>query len=141
MNLTEVQISAIFREFRRDVLEFRDEALKSAGQILEQESRLSVRQRFYRTGAALRSVEHRTTEEGERKTYEQFSELFYFRFGEYGTGRRGRLSNVPHPASYQYGDRPGMTARFMLGTALRIAKPRILRQFRIFTNKFVKKAA
>lgn len=117
------------RVLKSRVLNWRDERLESAGKILETHSRLSVRERFYRTGAALASLEDQTVERGHRKTYEQFSELFYFRFGEYGTGRRGAESGVPHPRGYRYGQTAGMAARFMLGTALEQSEPEIVDQF------------
>lgn len=126
-----VSIPGIFngQVFRFRVLEWRDDALEAAGQILERESQLSVRERFYRTGVALASLDNETVEQGDRKSYQQFSELFYFRFGEYGTGRRGAESGVPHPREYRYGQKPGMSARFMLGNALERAEPQVISQF------------
>lgn len=115
--------------FRSRILKWRDGALRSAGQILERHSQASVRERFYRTGAALASLDNQTVEQGNRKSYQEFSELFYFRFGEFGTGRRGAESGVPHPAGYRHGRTPGMSARFMLGNALERAEPEIVDQF------------
>jgi hypothetical protein len=127
----QVEIPQFFngQVFKSRILRWRDETLESSGEILERESQLSVRSRFYRTGVALGSLDDVTTEEGQRKSYEQFSELFYFRFGEYGTGRRGSASGVPHPNDYRYGQKPGMSARFMLGNALRLAEPQIVHKF------------
>ena len=134
MNFVEVTIPDFFdgEVFKSRVLKWRDEQLESAGEILERESQLSVRERFYRTGKALASLDDVTIEEGLRKTYQQFSELFYFRFGEYGTGRRGAASGVSHPRGYRYGQKPGMSARFMLGNALMRAEPEIIGEFRQF---------
>lgn len=123
------------RVFRSALTGWRDEALESSGSILETYSQVSVRERFYRTGTALASLESATVARGEVKSYQQFSELFYFRFGEYGTGRRGADSGVPHPPGYRYGERAGMSARFMLGTALERAEPDIVSEFRRFTNR------
>lgn len=115
--------------FRSRILKWRDEALKAAGQSLERHSQASVRERFYRTGAALGSLDNQTIEQGNRKSYQEFSELFYFRFGEYGTGRRGAESGVPHPPDYEYGKKAGMSARFMLGSALERSEPEIVNHF------------
>lgn len=130
-DFVQVTIPSIFdgQVFKSRVLEWRDDALESSGQILERESKLSVRERFYRAGTALASLDNQTIEQGDRKSYQQFSELFYFRFGEYGTGKRGVESGVPHPPDYRYGDKPGMAARFMLGNALMRAEPEIIGQF------------
>ena len=137
MDFIKVTIPSFFHGevFRTRILQWRDDALESAGKILERESRLSVRERFYRTGAALGSLEDLTVEKGLKKTYEQFSELFYFRFGEYGTGKRGRASGVSHPANYRYGQVTGMSARFMLGTALDRAEPEIISEFQEFASE------
>lgn len=130
-DFVQVSIPGFFdgQVFRSRVLKWRDEELESAGQILEGHSQASVRERFYRTGAALASLDDVTVEKGLTKSYQQFSELFYFRFGEYGTGRRGAESGVPHPMNYRYGQRAGMSARFMLGNALERAEPEIVGQF------------
>lgn len=135
-DFVKVTVPDYFRSevFRTRILQWRDDALKSAGRILETHSQASVRERFYRTGAALESLEHLTVEKGSTKTYQEFSELFYFRFGEYGTGRRGAESNVPHPRNYRYGKKPGMAARFMLGTALERARPEVVSEFRKFAR-------
>jgi len=118
-----------------EILSWRDEALAESGKILESESQASVRERFYRTGAALASLQNQTIGEGSRKSYEEFSELFYFRFGEYGTGRRGRASGVPHPASYRYGSTPGMAARFMLGHAIEKSRQLVISEFTQFAKR------
>lgn len=120
--------------FKDKILQWRKTALEAAGKVLDRESHTSVRERFYRTGVAESSLENQivSTVNANVLSYEQFSELYYFRFGEYGTGRRGEASGVPHPASYEYGDVAGMSARFMLGNALQVATPQILSEFQRF---------
>lgn len=120
--------------FKAKILQWRKSALEAAGKIVDRESHVSVRQRFYRTGVAEGSLENQFVgnPNADVLSYEQFSELYYFRFGEYGTGRRGSASGVPHPASYEYGTVPGMSARFMLGNALQIAAPQVISEFQRF---------
>lgn len=120
--------------FKAKILAWRKTALEAAGKVLDRESHTSVRERFYRTGRAESSLEKQFTgsPNADVMSYEQYSELYYFRFGEYGTGQRGSASGVPHPASYQYGTVPGMSARFMLGSALDIATPQIVSEFQRF---------
>ena len=49
----------------------------------------------------------------------------YARFVNYGTGRRGEQSSVPHPPDYQYGSKPGMRAQPFAEPAFAAAQPAI----------------
>ena len=124
--------------FKAKILQWRKTALEAAGKIVDRESHTSVRERFYRTGAVESSIEKQFVGNPNEDvlSYEQFSELYYFRFGEYGTGRRGSESGVPHPATYRYGTVAGMSARFMLGSALEIAAPQVVSEFQRFARRF-----
>lgn len=123
--------------FKAKILKWRKSALEASGKILDRESHTSVRERFYRTGLAESSLENQIVSVANENvlSYEEFSELYYFRFGEYGTGRRGEASGVPHPASYRYGTVAGMSARFMLGNALQVAAPQIVSEFQRFAKQ------
>lgn len=89
----------------------RDEALQDSAPILRRHVESSIRERFYRTGAGLRSLQEEFIAEGMKKLYRLFPTAFYMIFGEYGTGRRGSTTGQPAPKGYRYGSRPGMTAR------------------------------
>jgi hypothetical protein len=122
-------------KLRSNVQQWRAELLTALGKILDVQSTFSVRERFYRSGTALGSLRRQIVDDGDRQSYEEFSELFYFRFGEFGTGRRGAESNVRHPADYEYGQKPGMAARFMLGHALEDSKEEVFSELRQFLRQ------
>lgn len=104
--------------------------LTDGSKILRREWALSVRLRFFRSGATLASAREEIVEDGNRKTWRLFPTATndgapYPLFGEYGTGRRGALSGQPAPAGYRYGQHPGMRARRFSRIAVAIASPQV----------------
>lgn len=128
--MVELRLSPIFRDLRERLRSFqRDVHLRASG-ILRFEERLSVSQRFYRTGQGLLSLFEQQLEEGNKLRYEITFLRRYMLFGEYGTGRRGATSGRPAPRGYTYGQRAGMTARRFSRIAVAAAKPKIDRMAR-----------
>lgn len=129
MKLVEVQpaIPRFLSTFREQVERLRDELLVEAAPVLRREEEASIRERFYRTGAGLRSLQEEFITEGLRKIYRLFPTAFYMIFGEYGTGRRGSVSGRPVPRGWRYGPRKGMTARRYSRIAVDKARPQIER--------------
>jgi hypothetical protein len=123
--LVELQLGSIFHNLRERVERLRDTILQDARPVMRREWALSVRQRFYRTGAGLQSAVDEFVTEGERKIYRLFPTAFYMIFGEYGTGRRGASTGRPAPQGYRYGPKPGMTARRFSRIAVTQARPQI----------------
>src|SRR5689334_17183664 len=140
--LVTLQLSPVFSNLRQRVERLRDGILHDGGEILEREERLSIRQRWFRSGATEASLQREIVSEGDRKTFRLFPTAVskdgapYPLFGEYGTGRRGAASGRPAPSGYRYGGKPGMTARRFSRLAMATARPQIedvarlkLRQF------------
>lgn len=125
--LVELQNVQFLRGFRSRIERLRDEILEVSAPTLRREEEASIRARFYRTGAGLRSLQDRIVEDGNKKTYQLFPTAFYMIFGEYGTGRRGAASGKPTPRGWRYGSKPGMDARRFSRLALAKAKPEIER--------------
>jgi hypothetical protein len=124
--LVTLQLSPIFNDFRSRVEGLRDSILADGRTILRREWALSVRARFFDTGAGLQSAgQGEVIEEGHKKTYRLIPQAFYMTFGEYGTGRRGSATGRPAPAGYRYGDKPGMAARRFSRIAVSIAAPQV----------------
>lgn len=123
--LVEVQFPRFLSDLRARVELMRDEALKESSGILRREEEASIRERFYRTGAGLRSLEEETVTEGQKKIYRLFPTAFYMIFGEYGTGRRGAATGLPVPRGYKHGPKPGMAARRYSRIAMGKARPQI----------------
>jgi len=134
--LAQVQISPIFHDLGHRLHRLQDQILRDAKPIIKREYTLSVRQRFFRTGAGLASTEEEFVTEGDRRSYRLSPTLFYMIFGEYGTGRRGAVSGRPAPAGYRYGQRAGMTARRFGRIALSLAKPQITDIARVRVRQF-----
>lgn len=140
--LVTLQLSPVFRRFERDVRRLRDEVLAEGSGILRREYQLSIRQRWYRSGATADSVKEEIVEEGNRKSFRLFptatsaSGAPYPLFGEYGTGRRGAASGGPAPAGYRYGDKAGMTARRFSRIAVQRAKPQVDDMARLKLKEF-----
>jgi hypothetical protein len=111
--------------FRAKVEDFRDEVVEMGGQILRREEEASIRARFYRTGAGLRSLREELITDGQRKIYRLFPTAYWMAFGEYGTGRRGAATGRPSPRGWRYGQRAGMAARRYSRIAVGVAKPQI----------------
>lgn len=131
--LVTLTLSPIFQTFERDVRRLQDEILETAAPTLRREEEASIRQRWYRTGATLRSLKEEVITIGDKKVYRLFPTLVSDRgapiplFGEYGTGRRGAASGSPTPRGYRYGPKPGMTARRFSREAVQNARPEVLR--------------
>lgn len=130
--LVQVEFGKIFlKSFRREVEQMRDEALTEGAKILRREEESSIRQRWYRTGATLASLDERLVDEGDRKTYQLFPATFYSPFGEWGTGRRGAATGETAPRGWRYGDKPGMEARRYSRIAVGVARPQVEDAFRL----------
>lgn len=124
--LVTLQLSPVFSDFRQRVEGLRDAILNDGRTILRREWALSVRARFFDTGAGLQSAgQGEIVEEGNKKTYRLVPQAFYMIFGEYGTGRRGSSTGRPAPRGYRYGDRIGMTARRFSRIAVAVAAPQV----------------
>lgn len=124
--LVTLQLSPVFTDFRQRVEGLRDAVLSDGRTIIRREWALSVRERFYRTGAGLQSAgQGKVIAEGNKKTYRLAPTAFYMIFGEYGTGRRGAASGQPAPPGYRYGSRVGMTARRFSRIAINVAAPQV----------------
>lgn len=130
--LVEVQLGKIFlKSFRREVEQARDEALADSSQILRREVESSIRERWYRLGRTLQSLEDDVIDEGDRKTYQLIPTAAHAIFGEYGTGQRGAATGQPAPAGWRYGSKPGMAARRFSRIAVGIARPQVEDVFRL----------
>jgi hypothetical protein len=124
--LITLQLSPVFNDFRSRVELLRDAILGDGSKILRREWALSVRARFFDTGAGLQSAgQGEIVEEGNKKTYRLVPQAFYMIFGEYGTGRRGAQTGRPAPRGYRYGQRQGMTARRFSRIAVAVAAPQV----------------
>lgn len=106
------------------------EAPREALSTLFNYVRASVRFRAYRTGALLRSPEERFERGDLQARATLFTDLFYAKFVEFGTGQRGKQSGVKPPPGYVYGPAQGMTARRPFQLALRDARPEIVKVYR-----------
>lgn len=137
MNLVDLQISRIFHNFRSLVERLRDEILEVAAPTLRREQEASIRERFYRTGAGLRSLQDEVVTDGQKKIYRLFPTAFYMIFGEYGTGRRGSNTGRPTPRGWRYGPKPGMAARRYSRLAVAKARPEIDRHVKRRTQAFL----
>src|SRR5687768_5802023 len=143
--LVTLQLSPVFRDFRSRVESLRDAILDDGRKILRREWALSVRLRFYRTGATLNSATEETVEDGPRKTWRLTPTATnngapYPLFGEYGTGRRGRATGQPAPRGYRYGDRAGMSARRFSRIAVAVAAPQVRDMAILKARQFAKHA-
>ena len=138
MNFVELQISGVFKGFRSLVERLRDEILEVSAPTLRREEEASIKQRFYRTGAGLRSLQDEVITDGDRKIYRLFPTLFYMAFGEYGTGRRGAVTGRPAPRGWRYGKRAGMDARRYSRLAVAKARPEIERHTKRRTQAFLR---
>lgn len=136
-----LHLSPIFTNFRQRVEGLRDSILADGQVIMRREWSLSVRQRFFRSGATLASVQEETVEEDNRKTWRLFPTATnegapYPLFGEYGTGRRGAASGQPAPTGYHYGQRAGMRARRFSRIAVSVASPQVGDMARLKARQF-----
>jgi hypothetical protein len=139
--LVQLNLSPIFHNLRPRVEGLRDGILTDAGKIMRREEEASIRQRWYRTGATLGSLQEQIVTEGNHKSYRLSPTTFYAIFGEYGTGRRGAATGAPAPSGYRYGQKPGMVARRYSRIAVARAQPQIeamaterLRSFNMTVN-------
>lgn len=129
--LARVELGKIFlKSFRHEVEQVRDEALVEGAKILRREEEASIRERWYRTGATLASLQEEIVEQGDTKIYRLMPTTFYSPFGEWGTGQRGRTTGQPAPRGWRYGDKPGMAARRYSRIAVAIARPQVDDVFR-----------
>jgi hypothetical protein len=132
-NFARVEYAPIFHNLRHDIERLRDDILAEGGRILKRETQRSIRERWYRSGTTLRSLEEDVVVDGDRKTYQLTPTATskkgapYPLFGEYGTGQRGRATGGPAPAGYRYGSKPGMTARRFGRLAIDATKPQLIR--------------
>lgn len=120
-----VQYGRIFSDYERELLKMRDSALKDSAKVMKREEELSIRARWFRTGASLDSLQEEFEARGSRSIYRLIVGTFYSIFGEYGTGRRGAATGQPAPRGYSYGDRTGMAARRFSRLAIDAAQPQI----------------
>lgn len=104
-----LKLSRVFTHYESDLEQMRNEALRDSASVFRRAVESSIRQRFYRTGTGLRSLQEEFVSEGRKLIYRLFPTAFYMIFGEYGTGKRG--SATGRPAPYKYGKKPGMEAR------------------------------
>lgn len=125
-DLVQLKLARIFNNFRQRVERLQDAVLKGAQPIIRRNWAVSVRARWFRTGATLQSAVDEFGSEGDRKFYRLRPTAFYAIFGEYGTGRRGAATGRPAPAGYRYGPKPGMAARRFARHALAVAKPQVM---------------
>ncbi len=124
--LATVEYGKIFLKSLRTLLEAtRDEALSESATIIRREEEASMRQRWYRTGASVESLQDEVISEGDKKAYRLSPTTFYSIFGEYGTGQRGRETGEPAPVGYTYGPSRGMAARRFSRIAIANARPQI----------------
>jgi hypothetical protein len=137
-----LQLGSIFHNLRQRVEGLRDEILADGSDILRREWALSVRERFYRTGAMLQSAREETVEDGgNRKIWRLFPTATnngapYPLFGEYGTGRRGAKTGRPAPPGYRYGSSKGITARRFSRIAVSQSKPQVDGMARLKLRQF-----
>lgn len=137
-----VQFSPIFRTFGRDMERLRDEILEAGAPTLRREEEASIRERWYRTGATLRSLREEVVTIGDKKVYRLFPTARsergapYPLFGEYGTGRRGSASGRPAPRGFRHGPKPGMTARRFSRIAVAKARPEVIRHAQRITERY-----
>lgn len=132
-NLATIKYGAIFlKSFRREVEQARDEAFADSAKIVRREEEASIRQRWYRTGATLESLEEEVIVVGDKKTYRLVPSTFYAIFGEYGTGARGSRTGKPAPRGWKYGthEKGSMAARRYSRIAVGIARPQVNDVFR-----------
>ncbi len=140
-----LQLSPIFGNFRSRVESLRDSLIADGQVIMRREWQLSVRLRFFASGATLASAREEVVAEGNRKTWRLFPTATnegapYPMFGEYGTGRRGALTGQPAPSGYRYGQRAGMRARRYSRIAVAVASPQV-RDMAIFkARQFAQRA-
>lgn len=139
--LVTLRLSPVFRNLQQRVERLRDEIVTEGGAILKREYQLSIRARWFRTGATANSLAEQVVADGNRKTFRigptatNHGAPYPF-FGEYGTGRRGAATGGPAPAGYRYGDRPGMTARRFSRIAVAQAKPQVDAMARVKLRRF-----
>lgn len=130
--LARVEYGKIFlKSLRREVELMRDDALLDGAKIVRREEEASIRQRWYKLGRTLSSLEEEIIEEGERKIYRLTPTADHAVFGEYGTGQRGKATGQPAPRGWKYGDKPGMEARRYSRIAVGIARPQVEDVFRL----------
>lgn len=131
-SLVNIEFGKIFlKSFRREVEQVRDEALTDSSKILRREVESSIRERWYRLGRTLESLEEDVIDEGDRKTYQLVPTAAHAIFGEYGTGQRGAVTGQPAPSGWTYGNKPGMAARRYSRIAVGIARPQVEDVFRL----------
>lgn len=124
--LVQVQLGKIFlKSFRHEVEQARDEGLIEGARILRREEETSIRQRWFRLGRTLGSLQEEFVEEGDKKSYRLIPTAMHAIFGEYGTGLRGRATGQPAPRGWTYGSKPGMAARRYSRIAVAIARPQV----------------
>ncbi len=130
MDLVTLQLSPIFTDFRQRVEGLRDSIIRGGRIIVRREFALSIRQRWYDSGATANSLREELVTDGQRKTWRIFPTATrdgapYPLFGEYGTGQRGSTTGQPAPRGYRYGSRLGMAARRYGRQAVATAAPQV----------------
>jgi hypothetical protein len=123
-------LGRVFKDFRRQVEALQDDILLEGAQVLRREEETSIRQRWFRTGATVNSLQEELVIDGNKKTYLLFPTATnkgapYPLFGEYGTGRLGAQTGRPAPRGYRYGSKAGMAARRFSRIAVSVARPQI----------------
>jgi hypothetical protein len=139
--LVTLHLSPVFHDLRQRVERLRDEIVADGGAILKREYLLSIRARWFRSGATAASLVEETVTDGNRKTFRigptaTRNGAPYPLFGEYGTGRRGAATGGPAPSGYRYGDKLGMTARRFSRIAVAQAKPQVDDMARVKLRQF-----
>jgi hypothetical protein len=124
--LAKVEFGKIFlKSFKRELESMRDEALLESAPILRREVETSIRERWYRLGRTLNSLEDDVIVDGNTKIYRLIPTAAHAPFGEWGTGRRGAATGEPAPTGWTYGDKPGMAARRFSRVAVERARPQV----------------
>jgi hypothetical protein len=130
--LVTLELGSIFHNLRARLESLRDDIVSSGGKILRTEEEMSIRLRWFDSGATLRSLQEETATEGKLRIYRLFPTATskrgapYPLFGEYGTGLEGARTGGPAPAGYIYGDSKGMRARRYSRIAVAQAKPKVV---------------
>ena len=133
-----VRIPSFLTHFSEQIEDLRDRILAETAPILRREEEASIRSRWYRTGATLRSLKEETVTEGPKKIYRLSPTTFYAIFGEFGTGRRGAQTGPRAPRGYRYGSRPGMTARRYSRIAVQQARPKVIQRAQQIVNAYAR---
>lgn len=128
-DLVKLHLGRVFANFEKELRRIQVEALRDSGKILRREQEISMRARWFRTGASVAALgKGEVITKGDTSTYRLTTGKFYDIFGEYGTGQRGARTGQPAPQGYRYGshEKGSMTARRFSRLAIDAARPQII---------------